>query len=76
MGERKAEVKGRPEKVYLVEGLPPLRRKTVEKIQRGEFVEFADFPVFDGGRREGEWSAEHLDKGGRSVGGIEEKGTQ
>ena len=39
----------RPENVYLVEGLPPLPRKTVGKIQRGEFVEFADFPVFDGG---------------------------
>ncbi len=48
----------KPDKVYLVEGLPPLPRKTVEKIHRGEFVEFADFPLFDGGRKEGEWSAE------------------
>ena len=58
----------RGKKVYLVEGLPPLPKKTVEKIQRGEFVELADFPVFDGGRREGEWSAEHQDKGGRFPG--------
>ena len=54
LGERKPEGKGRPEKLYLVEGLRPLLRKTVEKIQRGEFVEFTDLPVFDGGRQEGE----------------------
>ncbi len=48
----------KPDKVYLVEGLPPLPRKTIERIQSGEFVKFANFPIFDGGRKEGEWSAE------------------
>ena len=40
---RKAEL------VHLGEGLMPLPRRTVERIQGGEFVEFADFPVMDGG---------------------------
>ncbi len=44
----------KPDKVYLVDGLPPSPRKTVEIIRSGEFVEFADFHIFDGGRKEGE----------------------
>ena len=40
-----------------------------ENPKRGVCVEFADFPVFDGGRREGEWSAEHSEREGRSLGG-------
>ncbi len=44
----------KPDKVYLVDGLPPSPRKTVEIIQSGQFVKFADFPIFDGGRKEGE----------------------
>ncbi len=43
------------DKVHLVEGLPPLPRKTVKRIQRGELVEFTEFPIFDGGRKEGSW---------------------
>ena len=41
-GPRKAEM------VHLGEGLMPLSRRTVERIQAGEFVEFAKFPA---GRR-------------------------
>ncbi len=52
----------KPEQVYVVQGLPPLPRKMVERIERGKFVEFADFPIFDGGRRQGEWSAERSEK--------------
>ncbi len=44
----------KPDKVYLVDGLPPLPRKTIERIQSGQFVEFADFTTFDGGHKEGE----------------------
>ena len=29
----------------------PLLRRTVERIQAGEYVDFADFPVIDGGAR-------------------------
>ncbi len=34
------------DKVYLVDGLPPLTKKMVEAIRRGDFVQFADFHVF------------------------------
>ncbi len=68
----------RPGSVYLVEGLPPLPRRTVDRIGEGEFVEFTDFPVFDGGRREGEWRAELSEKegspGGRQSAEARRKG--
>ena len=32
----------------------PLLRRTVERIQVGEYVEFADFPLIDGGARQAE----------------------
>ncbi len=64
--EGKQEETNKPDKVYLVEGLPPLLRKMVDKNKRGEFVEFVDFPFFDGGRCEGEWSAERPEKDGLS----------
>ncbi len=38
----------RPGSMYLVEGLPPLPRRKVDRIKEGEFLEFTDFPVFDG----------------------------
>ena len=47
------------DRVYVVEGLPPLIGSMVDRIEKGEFVEFTEFPVFDGtgnlesgGRRE------------------------
>ncbi len=52
-GEREGRESNTSDKVHLVEGLPPFPRKTVKRIQRGEFVEFTEFPVFDGGRKEG-----------------------
>ncbi len=76
--EGKQEETNKPDKVYLVKGLPQLPRKMVDKIQRGEFVEFADFTVFDGGHREGEWSAERSEKDelspARQVGEPKRKG--
>ena len=54
-GEREGRESNTSDKVHLVEGLPPLPRKTVKRIQRGEFVEFTEFPIFDGGRKEGSW---------------------
>ncbi len=54
-GEREGRESNMSDKVHLVEGLPPLPRKTVKRIQRGEFVEFTEFPIFDGGRKEGSW---------------------
>ncbi len=54
-GERVGCESNTSDKVHLVEGLPPVPRKTVKRIQRGEFVKFAEFPVFDGGRKEGSW---------------------
>ena len=45
----------KPDVVHLIKGLPPLPSKIVTKIQCGTFVEFTEFPVFDQGRREGEW---------------------
>ena len=32
-------------------------------------MEFTNFPVFDVGRWEGQWNAEHSDREGRSPGG-------
>ncbi len=45
------------DKVYLVDSLPPQSKKTVEMKKRGDFVEFADFPVFHRGRKAGEEGA-------------------
>ncbi len=52
----------KPYVVHLIKGLPPLPGKTVAKIQGGAFVEFAKFPVFDQGRREGEWMDERSER--------------
>ena len=50
-----------------MEGLPPLLWSMVDCIEKGEFVEFTEFPVFDGTRKPGEWGLERVsptDKGG------------
>lgn len=49
LGVAKPKEPRKAELVHLGEGLMPLPRRTVERIQGGEFVEFADFPVMDGG---------------------------
>ena len=41
----------KPEAVQLGEGLSPMPGRLVEKIQAGEFVEFAEFPIMDGRAR-------------------------
>ena len=51
LGVAKPKEPRKAELVHLGEGLMPLPRRTVERIQGGEFVEFADFPVMDGGTR-------------------------
>ena len=51
LGVAKPKEPRKAELVHLGECLMPLPRRTVERIQGGEFVEFADFPVVDGGTR-------------------------
>ena len=48
-GERRPKEVRRSEFVQMGEGLLPMSRRLVDKIQAGEFVEFAEFPVLDGG---------------------------
>ena len=50
-GERRPKEVRRSEFVQMGEGLLPMSRRLVDKIQSGEFVEFAEFPVLDGGAR-------------------------
>ena len=50
-GVAKPKEARKAEMIHLGEGLMPLPRRTVERIHGGEFVEFADFPVVDGGAR-------------------------
>ncbi len=61
-----------------MEGLPPLPRRMVDRIREGEFAEFTVFPVFDSGRRKGEWRAELSEKegspGGRQSAEARRKG--
>ena len=51
LGAQKVREPRKAEMVHLGEGLMPLPRRTVERIQAGEFVEFAEFPVLDDGSR-------------------------
>ena len=66
LGDLVKRKEGRPDEarksdaVQMGEGLSPMPRRLVEKIQTGEFVEFPDFPVLDGGSG----SAEPVDQDG------------
>ena len=51
LGMAKPREARKTEMVHLGEGLMPLPRRMVERIQLGEYVEFADFPIMDGGAR-------------------------
>lgn len=53
--QAKKEGKRGPKVVHLVRNLPPLPCKLVEMIQEKSFVEFAWFPVFDEGPKDGDW---------------------
>ena len=54
LGERRPREAKRPESVQMGEGLMPMPRRLVERIQAGEFMEFAEFPVMGGGG--GHWN--------------------
>ena len=32
----------------------------VDRIEKGEFVEFTEFPIFDGTQKPGEWGSERV----------------
>ena len=51
LGAQKVRELRKSEMVHIGEGLMPLPRRTVERIQAGEFVEFAEFPVLDDGSK-------------------------
>ena len=60
-----------------MEGLPPLLWSMVDCVEKGEFVEFTEFPVFDGTRKPGEWGLERVsptDKGGSPSKNSKRKG--
>ena len=40
--------------------LPPLLWSMVDRIEKGEFVEFTEFSVFDSTRKPGEWGSERV----------------
>ena len=50
-GDKKSREARKPDSIQMGEGLMPMPRRLVEKIQAGEFVEFAEFPVVEGGSR-------------------------
>ena len=65
------------DRVCVVEGLPPLIGSMVDRIEKREFVEFTEFPVFDGTRKPGEWGSERVsptDKGGSPSKDAKRKG--
>ncbi len=55
---------GKSDMVFVLESLPPLPNKTIKEIEAGRYVDFAEFPIYNTGRKGAEAFPEVPEKDG------------